>query len=242
MENPNDCHQFYVCFDNEPLGPLDCPDGSYFDGTDCTILGPNDCEPSCGGGGGVHSCTYECGPNTLLRADRYDCSTYHDCASGAVMQCENPQAPFFDGKTCQSEEKYCCYCKPYCYAEDLGHKVMDPTDCTQYYVCMEASHVPQYPGHCAAGNFDFFTQECSTATPCFSFCTNVVQADGCIDRFTCERTGSFAACPDMCTPKYYHCSSSSSIGTVVGALSCNGNSVFDPNRNTCVDPSECSTD
>ncbi|XP_063853383.1 proprotein convertase subtilisin/kexin type 5-like isoform X2 [Scylla paramamosain] len=238
VENPKDCHQYYICIDSEPIGPLDCPDGEYFDATlkDCVTNGPEECTPSCGGSGG--SCTYECRYYTAYVADRYDCSTYHDCASGAVMHC-GQETPFFDGETCQTEEKYCCHCNPYCYTGDRGRKVLDPTDCTKYYFCIEENVIPDLSGHCSKGNFDPSSHECSLTAPCFAFCTNVVRPDGCIDTFTCQEVGYFPACADECTSKYYRCGAGD-IGSIVAVDSCSGETVFDPNVKPCVQSSQCS--
>ncbi|XP_063853389.1 proprotein convertase subtilisin/kexin type 5-like isoform X3 [Scylla paramamosain] len=237
VENPNDCHQYYICINLEAIGPLDCPDSEYFDAAikACVTNGPEECTPTCGGAGG--SCAYECGGDPYV-ADRYDCSTYHDCASGAVMHC-GQQTPYFDGETCQTEEKFCCHCNPYCYRNDINTLVPDPTDCTKYYFCEAPNEIPTTSGHCSSGNFDLLSQECSLTVPCITFCTNVVKPDGCIDVFTCKEVGSFPACVDRCTPQYYHCSAGD-IGSVVAANSCNGENVFDPKKNSCVKPSECS--
>ncbi|XP_063853390.1 uncharacterized protein LOC135096082 [Scylla paramamosain] len=238
VENPKDCHQYYICIGGSALGPLDCPDGEYFDAStgDCVTNGPEECTPTCGGAGGT--CTYECGTNAVYKADRYDCSTYYDCASGAVMHC-GQETPFFNGETCQTEEKFCCHCNPYCYTGDENKKVLDPTDCTKYYLCLEANKVPEYSGSCSSGNFDPFLHECSLTAPCFTFCTNVVKPDGCIDTFTCQEVGYFPRCVDKCTQEYYHCSAGD-IGSVVAADTCPGETVFDPNESSCVKLSQCS--
>ncbi|MPC94030.1 hypothetical protein E2C01_089181 [Portunus trituberculatus] len=237
VENPKDCHQYYVCFGgSDPIGPVDCPDGQYFNrsASDCVKNGPEECQPSCGGVSS--SCTYECGAGIALRADRYDCSTYHDCASGAMMQCDKDK-PFFNGKSCQSDESKCCHCNPYCYTDDK--KVVDPTDCTKFYYCIKANAIPELPGHCSAGNFDLFTQECSLSAPCLTLCTNVVKPDGCIHTYTCEVSGYFPACPHKCTPDYYHCLLED-IGSNVPVVSCALDTVFHPIDRKCVDPSQCS--
>ncbi|XP_063853391.1 peritrophin-44-like [Scylla paramamosain] len=175
VDNPRNCHQFYVCFDGEAVGPLDCPDGEYFDADikACVTNGPEECTPTCGGAGG--SCAYECGGGDPYVADRYDCSTYHDCASGAVMHCDQ-QTPFFNGETCQTEEKFCCHCNPYCYTGDKGKKVLDPTDCTKYYVCIEENVIPDLSGHCSNGNFDPFLHDCSPSAPCLTVCPGMARA------------------------------------------------------------------
>ncbi|XP_063853381.1 peritrophin-44-like [Scylla paramamosain] len=237
VENPKNCHQFYVCFDKEAIGPIDCPDGKYFNKntSDCVTNGPEECTPVCGGPSG--SCAYECGGDPYV-ADRYDCSIYHDCASGTVMHCDQ-ETPFFNGETCQTEEKYCCHCNPYCYKGDIGKKVLDPTDCTKYYVCIEENVIPDLSGHCSNGKFDPFLHECSSSAPCLTLCTNVVKPDGCIDMFTCKKVGNFPACVDRCTPQYYKCGPGD-IGSVVGSQSCSGDTVFDPLLGYCVYPSLCS--
>ncbi|KAK8379866.1 hypothetical protein O3P69_019695 [Scylla paramamosain] len=168
VENPKNCHQFYVCFDKEAIGPIDCPDD-----------------------------------------------------------------------TCQTEEKFCCHCNPYCYKGDRGKKVLDPTDCTKYYVCIEENVIPDLSGHCSNGKFDPFLHECSSSAPCLTLCTNVVKPDGCIDMFTCKKVGNFPACVDRCTPQYYKCGPGD-IGSVVGSQSCSGDTVFDPLLGYCVYPSLCS--
>ncbi|XP_063853387.1 peritrophin-44-like isoform X1 [Scylla paramamosain] len=241
VENPRDCHQFYICVGGEPNGPLDCPDGTYFDtnSSDCVPNGSEECKPTCGGGGGAGGdCTYKCDDSTAYRADRYDCSTYYTCPNDGVMHC-GQETPFFDGETCQTEEKKCCHCNPYCYTGDENKKVLDPTDCTKYYFCLEANKVPEYSGRCSSGNFDPFSQECSLTVPCLTLCTNVVKPDGCIDVFTCREVGYFPRCVDKCTQEYYHCSAGD-IGSVVAADTCPGENVFDPNESSCVKPSQCS--
>ncbi|MPC62337.1 Peritrophin-44 [Portunus trituberculatus] len=237
VENPKDCHTYYVCFSNHAMGPVDCPDGQFFNSTagNCVANGPVECKPSCGGG----SCTYECNdPSIPFRADRYDCSTYHDCASGAMMRCDKDK-PFFNGEACQTDESKCCHCKPYCYTDDKGHLVMDPTDCTKYYLCLDNNTIPDASGRCSTGNFDPFTQKCSLSTPCLTFCANVVKPDGCIHTYTCQKTGKFAACPHKCTQDYFHCLAAD-IGSVVAATSCTGDYVFHPNLGYCVVPTACS--
>ncbi|XP_063853392.1 uncharacterized protein LOC135096084 [Scylla paramamosain] len=129
VENPKNCHQFYICVGDDIIGPLDCPDGQYFDSntSDCVPDGPEECTPTCGGGGGGggNNCTYKCGGDTAYVADRYDCSTYYTCSNGLVMNC-GQETPYFDGETCQTEEKYCCHCNPYCYTGDRGQESARP--------------------------------------------------------------------------------------------------------------------
>ena len=237
VEDPKDCHRFYVCYNKVPQGPFDCPDGHHFDTADCVEDGDTECKPKCEGATGT--CEYECdaGNTIVYIADRYDCSTYRACSNDAIMQCGTDK-PFFDGVQCQSDESKCCHCNPYCYAADVGKTVMDPTDCTKYYLCKTGDKFPEISGHCSSGNYDPFLHECSLTAPCLTFCTNVVKPDGCIDVYTCQKTGKFAKCPHLCVPEYYNCQAGD-IGSVVKPVSCSGDEVFDPKLQYCVKPASC---
>lgn len=240
VADPLDCHKFYACIDGEPMGPLDCQEDEYFDPTeaDCVLAGPEECEPICppvSGGG----CAFVCGSVTnRLVADRFDCSSYYDCSdSDTIITCDD-ETPFFDGEKCQTDESKCCHCQPYCYAGDKGQEVIDPMDCTKYYLCMEDNSVPEFSGSCSAGNFDPFRGACSVTAPCVTLCTNVVNSEGCIDVFTCHEEGFFPACPSRCDPRSYYCDSNDMCSIVV-TDTCGGDNVFHPDVGHCVHPDDC---
>lgn len=247
LEDPLDCHNYYVCLGTEGsytvIGPVDCPDDYYFDtkDEDCKALnGSWDCEPRCSGGNSGE-CSFNCGiGSNEFKVDRYDCSSYYACTDEKVVIPCPPETPFFNGEVCQTDESACCHCRPYCTADDASNdKVMDPLDCTRYYYCTAPDTVPEYPGTCPAGDhFDIFDQECSSTAPCLTLCTNVINQDGCIDVFTCEEVGYFASCPKGCGPTYYRCYDDD-IGNIIEAETCPEGKVFDPNKTTCVAESEC---
>lgn len=242
MADPLDCHNFYLCLDGTPNGPMACPDDEYFNTSksECIPNEAEECEAICSPAtGGV--CIYQCEDEEERLADRFDCSSFYECKDNiTVVTCDDDK-PFFNGKECQTDERQCCHCKPLCYAGDKGHNVMDPLDCTRYYFCLEDNKVPEYPASCPDGNFDPFRGICSTTAPCITLCTNVVNPKGCIDVFTCKEEGYFAACPNHCDSRYYHCTSGD-IGSTVTPTKCVGDDVFIADTNQCVDTAECPYD
>lgn len=240
IPDPLDCRQYYICSAEEELGPFSCDPDQIFSEADQKCVTGADCQNICDS-----ACVFECsvGPKVIFDRipTRADCSSYYECSTdgtlGEKIQCPSHK-PFFDGFTCQTEESECCSCKPYCSAEDLGKFVIDPTDCTNRYLCLELG-VPTISETCASGNVDVMTVECSDVAPCIVLCTNVVEPDGCIEKFTCEERGYFAKCPQRCSEEFYFCDDDD-IGKVVEAHPClTEDQVFHPDTKRCVDPSEC---
>lgn len=238
MPNPVDCHQFYYCINSQPsANPFQCPDGEIFDEDfeDCVV--GYSCVNTC-----KNPCNYECiGPDIpAMISDRFDCGIYYECLSvdtpGMPRLCPD-EKPFFDGLTCQEEESECCSCLAYCSVDDLLSNVIDPTNCSRYYLCVGDSF-PEYPATCLSGNFDLLSGKCSNTAPCLIMCLNVVDRDGCIEAFTCEERGYFAKCPQRCDAHYYHCRDAD-VNHVIGADSCYSGLYFHPDTRHCVKRSEC---
>ncbi|XP_071542477.1 peritrophin-44-like [Panulirus ornatus] len=240
VPDPQDCQQFYYCVGGtQSPDPLHCPDGEMFD----EVAG-HCVEGSCSDSGS--SCLYECSATTGFSkvADRYDCTVYSECTSGVQTSDLIPcpaGLPFFDGVKCQEKESKCCSCKPYCSSRDHMRSVIDMKDCKTHYFCAEDNVIPQHPGHCPSGNFDILSGKCSETAPCVTLCHNVVEADGCIDIFTCKKSGYFAKCKERCDSRYYHCTNAD-VGTVITPDECQPDQFFHPDTLTCQTCSKCPFD
>ncbi|XP_050699921.1 peritrophin-48-like isoform X12 [Eriocheir sinensis] len=239
VPDPENCRAFFVCPD-ENLS-FDCGTGQVFNAVSGKCETGDDCE-SCPVVPPTGSCSYECLANGFMSSST-DCHIYYKCtgtiATGPYA-CDAP-TPFFDGEECQTDEKLCCHCHPYCYEGTvIGTIVADPLDCRRYYLCTAASEVPTVSGKCPDGEyFDSLLLGCSVSASCNMevSCLNVVRPDGCIDPFTCVSVGYFAKCPNQCTPDYYHCAAAT--GTFQGVESCTGGTVYHPDKHNCVSPENC---
>lgn len=195
-----------------------------------------DCEVTSGG-----ECFYTCDGNSNGKiADPFDCSVYHKCTAtttGDPEKCSAP-TPYFNGDGCGGDESLCCHCKPYCYTEDLGKLVEDPTDCRKYFLCLKAHEIPTIEGRCADGeHFGIHIRECSSSAPCVTLCRNVVGEDGCMDPFTCQETGFFPVCKTQCITDYYRCSVVSD--DYASPERCPNGLVFNPDTLMCVANDTC---
>ncbi|XP_050699917.1 peritrophin-48-like isoform X8 [Eriocheir sinensis] len=244
VPDPENCRGYYLCLTSGPSSlPFDCPAGQVFDATSHTCVVGDECdectvEPPTG------SCSFEC-PETGSRliSSFTDCHSYYECDGGKVTGSGTCDASkfFFNGEECQTDERLCCHCHPYCTEADAaGTFVADPLDCRSYYFCTDASAVPTRHGTCPDGeHFDYLLQGCSPAAACATrlSCLNVVGADGCIDPFTCVSVGYFARCPNQCTADYYHCTAAT--GTYQDVESCAVGTVFHPDNHNCVPLANC---
>ncbi|KAK4288037.1 hypothetical protein Pmani_038912 [Petrolisthes manimaculis] len=244
VPDPEDCHNYYICFNNAsvPELPLTCPDGEHFNYTTHQCVPGDDCE-GCGGMSGV--CHYQCveqGNPYATHGQQFDCSTYTICNSGddlITVTCP-PEAPYYDGAGCQTDESKCCSCYPYCTIDDIGHLIYDPADCTKYYACSGLG-IPENFGTCPDGdNFDPNSGTCSSTIPCStpSSCLNKVSPDGCISRYTCQEFGVEAKCRTQCLKEYYYCTIND-IDNIVEPITCQGDLVFNPENHQCVTVDDC---
>ncbi|XP_063598928.1 adhesion G protein-coupled receptor E1-like [Penaeus indicus] len=245
LADPENCHKFYYCFDDNSDNIYNITDTSYWCEDHGAVFSQGDqlcgnytCVESCSGTCAAYECSSD--PSQEKRSDPFDCSIYYTCPDGAAVHCEGDK-PFFDGDQCQEDESKCCHCKPYCRPEDLFKNVLDPVDCKSYYFCVKKYDFPTSQATCPSGNFNPFTLKCDDAFPCISACKNVVGCDGCIDIFTCEQYGNWPKCPQRCDPHYYHCGYED-FGHVVQESACSSPSVYNPDTGKCVTEGECAYD
>ncbi|XP_045111806.1 peritrophin-48-like [Portunus trituberculatus] len=244
VSDPFDCTSFYVC-DGEGdylyLDPLPCPDGYIFDEIERGCIIGGRCSFNCGKPGKGGNCLYSCEANYGRKiSDPFDCSVYHQCTGtepGPAITCP-ADAPYFNGEKCDVDESLCCHCRPYCYADDAGKYVEDPTDCRKYFECVRNHEIPKYGGECKDGeHFDLHAKQCSSTAPCMTLCRNVVDGDGCIDSYTCQEIGYFPKCKTQCLREYYHCVEVSD--DYATPERCPNNLVFNPDTLTCIKNETC---
>lgn len=234
--DPEDCHRYYVCDGAGDLlfdDPLYCDHDYVFNIDTRKCEADAKCEPC------QPECHYDCIYSTNGKVSYfYGCGSYFECDSshipGPAKSCP-PYSPFFDGVECQSDERRCCHCHPYCYTGDAGKKVPDPKDCRNFYACA-AEGIPVGLGHCPPGEY-FENGDCSPHAICSTMCKNVVGLDGCIDPYSCVATGYFPKCPKQCVSQYYFCSQVSDA--YVEAEECPEGFVFHPDTHVCVRKDDC---
>lgn len=182
MESVCDCTEYYVCLSGEigsdtsfpcpPEAPFFQPDISSC-GNDisvCPTPAPGTCLTVCSN------------PPTLeLIMEPNDCTKYYMCNGNSLeligpFSCPN-ETSWFNGITCVSDQEACCArpsapCDPLCTANDVNNEIIDPIDCTKYYICLaegrpsELQHLSCSPGE----NFDITTGHCSEDAPCIILC------------------------------------------------------------------------
>ncbi|KAG7177423.1 uncharacterized protein LOC121864981 [Homarus americanus] len=236
--NPYNCHQYYLCGpDQTPLGPLNCSEGEIFSNIDNKCIPGSRCDNLCSG-----QCRYTCGdpdgPDEM--GDRYDSSVFYTCDDNRKRHPQHcPTKQFFDGLKCQKDEAKGCACKPFCSVDDVGKFVIDPTDCTNYYFCVQEG-TPDSRFTCADGtNFDIMSGECLATAPCFKLCINAVQPNGCIDRYTCLSTGNHPKCVQRCDHHFYQCHSSD-LGHIIQETKCLDSALYyHPDNSQCVKREDC---
>lgn len=178
-----DCREYYVCLsdgissDSSFICP---PEAPYFEpdistcGNDASVCPTPD----------PGTCLMECSnPPTLeLIVEPNDCTKYYVCDGISLepigpVTCPN-ETSWFNGTACVSDQLACCArpvapCDPFCTAADVNNEIIDPLDCTKYYICL-AEGRPSELHHlsCSTGqNFDTTTGHCSQDAPCIIFCS-----------------------------------------------------------------------
>uniref|UniRef100_A0A0P4X0G8 Chitin-binding type-2 domain-containing protein n=1 Tax=Scylla olivacea TaxID=85551 RepID=A0A0P4X0G8_SCYOL len=236
VADPEDCHRFYICDGNGGIittQPLECPSGMHFNATQHQCVSGNICKY-------CDRCFFECYDSiTGMVPDPTDCSVYYECNGdypGKDQTCSATR-PYFDGFRCQEEHNRCCSCHAYCDSHHVSTFIPDPTDCRNYYYCMDAGQ-PAFGGTCDTGEFyDEEVDKCSPHAQCNTICKNFVNDIGCIENFECVAIGFFPKCPSLCTPEYYHCTSYTN--TYIDSQSCPKGYDFHPLNHVCVPEDEC---
>lgn len=123
VADPEDCRGFYICTSEVPSSlPLDCPAGQVFNASGHECVDGDACE-ECPVVPPTGSCSYECvadGPPNV--SSQFDCGVFYECDGTTVtgpVACD-ASTPFFNGEDCQTDERLCCHCHPYCTADDVG--------------------------------------------------------------------------------------------------------------------------
>lgn len=175
VADPYNCTQFYLCLeDGSPSDhPLPCDQGHFEDGT---CQGQSLCDPPCITG----YCDIVCKRPLHYIADRFDCSIYYLCSvsNDALGPYTCPEdKPFFNGQSCTADQDKCCKrdCMPYCNATNT--QIIDPTDCHNYYICLELGPAhPDYLFFCTNGwGFDIASGHCSQDAHCEVLCPEGAQ-------------------------------------------------------------------
>ncbi|XP_071527837.1 uncharacterized protein [Panulirus ornatus] len=184
VRDPTDCTRYYVCLDASGTGelvpsaePIPCPDGHYFNEAHtlprCDPINgaPSDfCSPLC------DPCVPHCTSSGDLAPHPTDCSTYYVCLqNNHVLAVGCPaEVPNFDFLTgnCQADDTlcyhYCNPCVPHCTY--TGQRVLDPLDCTKFYLC-----TPPTMSHFLCPHNQVFnaeTSQCEDDAECIVSCTN----------------------------------------------------------------------
>ncbi|XP_045600282.2 uncharacterized protein [Procambarus clarkii] len=185
VRDPTDCTRYYVCINvngvNTPSEvPLQCTDGYYFNDAHSIPR----CDPIEGAPAGFCSrlcdpCIPDCNGNNpgTEQPNPTDCSKFVVCLTDPNVYLENDcdvATPYYDFKhsICQSDETlcypYCDICEPHCTYS--GQRVIDPTDCHQFYLCSPPNKsvflCPQEQV------FNTVTGECEDGAVCETLCPN----------------------------------------------------------------------
>ncbi|KAK4329422.1 hypothetical protein Pmani_000180 [Petrolisthes manimaculis] len=242
VHDPQDCHNYYMCLNGVaiPEIPLTCHDGDHFNYTTHQCVSGDECE-GCLNASPV--CHYQCKEDVYqypTHGNQFNCSTYTNCNDNdnEIIPCP-PEAPYYDGTSCQTDESKCCSCYPYCTTA-MGNLVLDPSDCTKFYICTDLG-IPEHFGTCKKGEyFDPMSEKCSTYVTCStpSSCFNKVYPDGCIYRYTCQKFGVEAKCRNQCLKEFYSCTTDD-IGHTVEPITCSGDLVFNPKNQLCIPVDDC---
>nr|XP_045600281.1 uncharacterized protein LOC123759370 isoform X1 [Procambarus clarkii] len=183
VRDPTDCTRYYVCIDingvNTPSkDPVECTDGYYFNTAHTTPR----CDPIQGALNGFCSplcdpCIPDCNGNNpgTVEPNPLDCSKYDVCLQEPNIYLEyecDVATPYFDFRkqVCQTDETlcypYCDLCEPHCTTS--GQRVIDPTDCHQFYLCSPPDKsVFRCPG---VQIFNIETSECEDDIECVILC------------------------------------------------------------------------
>ncbi|MPC71412.1 hypothetical protein E2C01_065689 [Portunus trituberculatus] len=176
VEDPVDCTKFYVCVhEDEPSQhPIACePPTGVFDPVNGLCISGDTCVSSCGG----ETCHLRCRGNQDLVANPENCREYFQCDSNLDLQgpmtCPS-ERPYFDGWNCVEDSWKCCTpeCSPYCHTGDV--QIIDPYDCTKYYICSGEGPAHEANHHsCPHGEtFQSSSSNCKAGAPCLTLCGN----------------------------------------------------------------------
>ncbi|KAK3872846.1 hypothetical protein Pcinc_022101 [Petrolisthes cinctipes] len=263
-----DCQQFYIClFGDVPSdSPLTCPnDAPYFDPDIPGYCGndPSKC-PTPAPGSCPVTCTDIVTPGAIV--DPTDCTKFYICDGTSPdpigpATCQ-PETPWFNGVKCGGDQAACCagssaLCDPYCTGDDINLQIIDPDDCTKYYICLvEGPANELYHPSCPSGQyFDITTRHCSADASCTTLCVpsaiisttttpssggSTSTPSGCLTSMQCTAEGYFSVCP-YCFPSYFYCESSSGQAVI---QSCSSDLVFNfiPTYPYCILPDNCPYD
>lgn len=255
-----DCSKYYYCLDGgKPTDtPLTCPPEAPYFNPDPNVLSCGN-DPSYCATQAPSSCPMTCPTVPLggaVTVDPTDCTKYYICDYNAPPAPIGPipcpsETPWFNGVECGSDQAACCagssaLCEPNCRdPEDIGKQIIDPLDCTKYYICLAIGTPSElYHNSCPSGqNVDITTGLCSTDASCITLCNStnsggVTTGPGdCQDTMTCTVEGSFPKCTS-CQTQYFYCLSDQDEAYV---MECPGDLVFntDPSYPYCVLPSDC---
>ncbi|XP_063852011.1 peritrophin-48-like [Scylla paramamosain] len=268
VEDPMDCTQFYVCVhENEPSQhPIACePPTGVFDPVNGICVSGDTCDSSCSGG----ACHIRCRGDEDRVANPQNCREYFQCDGNLDLQgpvrCPS-ERPYFDGWNCVEDSWKCCVpeCSPYCHAGDV--QIIDPYDCTKYYICTEEGP-PQEANHhsCLHGEtFQPSSSKCEAGAPCLTLCgnnptttttsttfictsfpdtkpptttTTTTTDSDCVASLNCPGKGNYAMC-EFCSEGYFKCHASGEGGV---AAVCESGFLFntDPTYPFCVEAAEC---
>ncbi|KAK4323948.1 hypothetical protein Pmani_005407 [Petrolisthes manimaculis] len=260
-----DCSDYYICLTDGPSDtPFTCPtEAPYFD-PDIPGCGndPSVCPTTAPG-----SCPVMCTVSTLgTIVDPTDCTKYYICDGSSLnpigpVPCPS-ETPWFNGIECGGDQAGCCagssaLCEPYCTATDLNNQIIDPDDCTKYYICLvEGPANELYHASCPSGQyFDMTTKHCSADASCTTLCVpsaiisttttpgsggSTTTPSGCLASMQCTAEGYFSMC-SYCSTGYFYCESSSGQAVI---LTCSEGHVFNPvpNYPYCILPVNCPYD
>ncbi|KAK3872859.1 hypothetical protein Pcinc_022114 [Petrolisthes cinctipes] len=175
VPDPLNCSQFYICVgDGLPSDEaVACPPSNEFPAgaTGCIPVGTTPCVALCD----KSHCRYAC--NTTLSTDiissHNNCSVYFLCLPEGTIQREcPPENSVFNGEKCISDRYKCCDnpCTPYCSPGVV--QIIDPQDCTKYYICLVEGPVDEtYHKQCDAGeHFDLQLSHCVPGETCTNLC------------------------------------------------------------------------
>ncbi|KAK4323949.1 hypothetical protein Pmani_005408 [Petrolisthes manimaculis] len=262
-----DCSEYYICLSTgiPSSGHLTCPsEAPYFNpaipagcGNDpsvCPTTAPGSCPVMCTASGT---------PEGIV--DPTDCTKYYICDGTSLdpigpVTCQS-ETPWFNGEKCVGDEAGCCagssaLCEPYCTGGDFPHQIIDPDDCTKFYICMmEGPANELYHPSCPSGQyFDMTNKICSADVSCTTLCVpsaiistattpgsgGNTTPSGCLASMQCTAQGYFSMCSD-CSPGYFYCESSSGQAVI---QTCSEDLLFNPvpNYPYCILPVNCPYD
>ncbi|KAK4323951.1 hypothetical protein Pmani_005410 [Petrolisthes manimaculis] len=254
-----DCSKYYICLTDNVISdtPITCPpEAPYFDPNIPGFCGndPSNCPTSATGSCPVMCADLGSGTPPAPIIDPTDCTKYYICQNETSdpigpVTCQ-PDTPWFNGAECVSDQAGCCagssaLCEPYCTVDDQYKQIIDPLNCTNYYICMaEGPPSELYHLSCPSGEtFDMTDGSCSAEAPCITLCNSTdgggmtTGSGDCQDTMTCTVDGSFPKCT-TCQKQYFYCPSNQGEAYV---MECSGELVFntDASYPYCVLPTDC---